>query len=140
MASLRDRLAAKKAEAGSNPAPAPAPEQKQSSLRFFKPGQTEPRKDPVKLPERPSKEAEDRQLDQTTWDGEHIPMEFPSENASEAERLWNEARGGLESQLTIFVEPPPSDHAWIALKPPHGGRLILLHRLPLAAQPSNEPF
>jgi hypothetical protein len=49
---------------------------------------------------------------------------------------WEVARTSFETDLVIWLEPPPNCHAWIAIRRETGDHLppplILLHRLPLA--------
>ena len=64
--------------------------------------------------------------------GEDVPFEFASEKNSEAAKIWLQARQMEESQLGVWMEPAPGEHAWLAVESPaEPGKPILLFRLPL---------
>lgn len=133
MASLRELMAAKSrsrsasasdSSTGLKLSDSPAPE----------PGESPP------LP--PQTEAQGRQLQSHQANGDDIPMDYPSANASPEEKLWWQARHALDHDLVIWIEPE-SDHAWLAVEPPDRmtAPLVLLHRLPLANNPRpGDPF
>jgi hypothetical protein len=125
MPSLRELMAAK-----AKPSP---------GLKLTDPSSPEP----GELQPLPSKtEGQGRQLQSSCPQGEDIPMDYPSENASPEEKLWWQARHALDMDLVIWIEPE-SDHAWLAVEPPSRlvAPLILLKRLPLANNPRpGDPF
>jgi len=125
MASLRDMMAAKKGGAAKKAAPPASGGLKLSDPSAPEPGELQA------LSEQKADRA--RQLDQGHADGEQIPNDYPSESASAEEKLWWQARHGLDQDLAIWIEPD-SGHAWLAVKPPKAtlAPLILLMRLPLA--------
>ena len=98
------------------------------------PGESQP------LP--PNTEEQGRQLQSSKSDGDGIPQDYPSENASPDEKLWWQARHSLDLDLVIWLEPG-SDYAWLAVEPPNRitAPLVLLQRLPLANNPEpGNPF
>ena len=125
MPSLRELMAAKKpASSGLKLTDPSAPE----------PGESQPC--PPLLVE------QGRQLQSAKADGDDIPMDYPSENASPEEKLWWQARHAMVQDLVIWLEPG-TDHAWLAVEPPSivTAPLVLLYRLPLANNPATgNPF
>lgn len=84
-----------------------------------------------------------RQLDQTTNDGAQVPMDWPSKTSSLDEKLWWQARHCLDRKLVVWIEPTAegAERAWLAVKHPSGGPLILIMALPLASNPgAGMPF
>lgn len=133
MPSLRE-LMANKSDAGVQPAVAKA-----TGLKLSDPSAPEPG-EPLPCP--PMAEAQGRQLQSASADGDAIPLDYPCENASPDEKLWWQARHSLDLDLVIWIEPE-SDHAWLAVAPPRKqvAPLILLQRLPLANNPRpGDPF
>lgn len=134
MPSLRE-IMAKKAGAASKAAPA----KPSGGMKLFDPAAPQPGEQSAPPPKA---EEQGRQLDQTKATGEEIPMDFPSANGSDTEKLWWQARHALDHELVIWVDPA-SDHGWLAVKGPKPTEapLILLQRLPLANNPKDdEPF
>jgi hypothetical protein len=70
-----------------------------------------------------------RQLTQVTADGEQMPFEFPSAMPCEGARLWLEAEGALDSDLTIVIEDQHT--AWLAVMGPKSRKPLLLMKLPI---------
>lgn len=90
----------------------------------------------------PQAEEQGRQLQSHQSNGDGIPMDYPSENASPEEKLWWQARHAMAQDLVIWLEPG-SDHAWLAVEPPSKvtAPLVLLYRLPLTNNPApGDPF
>lgn len=90
----------------------------------------------------PQAEEQGRQLQSHQSNGDDIPMDYPSGNASPEEKLWWQARHSLDRELVIWFEPG-SCHAWLAVQPPDRitAPLVLLKRLPLANNPRpGDPF
>lgn len=133
MPSLRE-LMANKSAAGDQPAAAKAAGLKLSDSSSPEPGESQPCT--------PKSEVQGRQLQRITSDGDDIPQDYPSENASPDEKLWWQARHSLDLDLVIWLEPG-CDYAWLAVAPPDRivAPLVLLQRLPLANNPEpGNPF
>jgi hypothetical protein len=123
MASLKELLAAKQSAAASAPKPAPVVAAPAAPGIVIRPSAPAPAAEAKPEP---------RPLGEPSAQAADVPFEFASEKPSEAARLWLAARQVPHSQLGIYLEPPPSCFAWLALDLPEDrGRLILLHRLPL---------
>jgi hypothetical protein len=145
MPSLREMMAKKAAAqngAAAQPEPKPKPAGTVIRADDEPPGKVRP-EGPIKemIEEPPATTG--RQLDQTTNDGEQVPMDWPSDNCSLDEKLWWQARHCLDRKLVIWIEPTAegAERAWLAVKHPSGGPLILITALPLASNPgAGMPF
>ena len=74
-------------------------------------------------------------------EGERIPMDYPSPEASEDELKWFNSLHSFASDMGIVIDPN-GEQAWIAVKQnKHDSRPLLLLKLPLLNCPSsNQPF
>lgn len=84
-----------------------------------------------------------RQLDQTTADGQQVPMDWPCETSSLEEKLWWQARHCLDRHLGVWIEQTAegAERAWLAVEPPSGGPLILIMPLQLLSNRGpGDPF
>lgn len=75
----------------------------------------------------------DRRLESTEPD---LPYGIPSA-AGAAPSPDHLALTARASQLCIWVEPPPSNQAWVAARLDESTQLVLIVRLPLAYRPPN---
>jgi hypothetical protein len=123
MPSLRDMITAKSKVAGGKP-----PVTK--GLRLSDAGEPEGN---VSAAREVLSPLTDRQMDSTAWDGQEVPMDYPSESSSHSEKLFWQARHCTDRHLVVWVQD--EDWAWLAVNHASGGPLILISRFPRSSNP-----